>query len=67
MPAYNIMKDYIQEQLQAFNTNKYLQAEDPENKRLMLQTNIMNVDKKLQKYQALLTSPVYYAAVVLVP
>ena len=57
----------MQEQLQAFNTNEYLQAKDPKNERSMLQTNIINADRKLQKYRALLTSPVYYAAVVLVP
>jgi len=67
MPAYNIIRDHMQEQLQAFNTNEYLQAKDPKNERSMLQTNIINADRKLQKYRALLTSPVYYAAVVLVP
>jgi hypothetical protein len=33
----------------------------------MLQINIMNADIKLQKYRALLTSSIYYVAVVLVP
>ena len=67
MPAYNIIKDHIQDQLQIFNTNNFLQLEDTENERSRLQTNIMNADAKLKKYQALLTSPVYYAAVIPVP
>jgi hypothetical protein len=67
MPAYNIMQNHIQDQLQYFNTNEYLQLEDPENERLRPQVNIMNADAKLKKYRALRTSPVYIAAVVLVP
>jgi hypothetical protein len=67
MPAYDIMQDHIQDQLQCFNTNEYLQLEDSENERSRLQVNIMNANAKLKKYKALLTSPVYIAAVVLVP
>lgn len=67
MPAYNIIAEHMQEQLRNFNSNDSLQAEDLENERSRLQINIMNADAKLQKYRALLTSPVYYAAVVLVP
>jgi hypothetical protein len=66
MPAYDIIQNYIQDQLQCFNTNEYLQSEDSENERSRLQVNIMNADAKLKKYRALLTSPVYIAAVVLV-
>jgi hypothetical protein len=67
MPAYDILKEHIKDQLQAFNSNEILQLDDPENERSRLQINIMNADIKLQKYRALLTSPVYYTAVVLVP
>lgn len=67
MPAYDIIKGYIKEQIQVFNSNDFLQLEDFENEKLRLQTNIMNANTKLQKYRALLTSPIYYAAVVLVP
>jgi hypothetical protein len=66
MLAYDIMRNHIQEQLQCFNTNEYLQLEDYENERSMLQVNIINADAKLKKYKALLTSPVYIVAVVLV-
>jgi hypothetical protein len=67
MPAYDIMQNHMQEQLECFNTNEFLQLEDPENERLRLQVNIINADAKLKKYRALLTLPVYIAAVVLVP
>jgi hypothetical protein len=67
IPAFNIMKDHIQDQLRIFNTNDFLQLEDIENERSRLQTNIMNADAKLKKYRALLTSLVYYVAVILVP
>jgi hypothetical protein len=67
MSAYDILKEHIKDQLQACNSNEVLQLDDLENERSRLQINIMNADIKLQKYRALLTSPVYYIAVVLVP
>jgi hypothetical protein len=67
VPAYDIIKGHIEEQLRVFNFNDFLRSEDSENKRSRMQTNIMNTDAKLQKYRALLTSPVYYAVVILVP
>ena len=67
IPAYDILKEHIKEQLQNFNSNEVLQLDDLEYERSRLQINIMNANLKLQKYRALLTSPVYYAAVVLDP
>ena len=67
MPAYDILKAHIKDQLQAFNSNEVLQLDDLENERSRFQINIINADIKLQKYRALLTLPVYYTAVVLVP
>lgn len=56
----------MRNQLYAFISNKYLQ-EDAEEERSRLQINTINADAKLLKYRLLLTSPVYYAAVVLIP
>ena len=67
MPAYDILKVYIKDQLQAFNSNEVLWLDNLENERSRLQINIMNTDIKLQKYRALLTLPIYYTVVFLVP
>ena len=67
LPAYNIMREHMQNQLCGFTSNKYLQEEDAKEERSRLQINTMNADAKLLKYRLLLTSPVYYAAVVLIP
>lgn len=66
LPAHNIIREHMRNQLCAFTSNKYLQ-EDAEEERSRLQINTINADAKLLKYRLLLTSPVYYAAVVLIP
>lgn len=66
LPAYNTMREHMRNQLYAFISNKYLQ-EDAEEEKSRLQINTINADAKLLKYRLLLTSPVYYAAAVLIP
>lgn len=61
-----MMKDHMDNQLRAVETDEY----DPEgifDERTLFRTNIQNASAKLLKYRLKLTSPVYYAAVVLIP
>ena len=67
LPAYNVIKEHIAEKLEAFNSNQYLLVHDEEGERLRLKVNIINANPKLLKYRELLISPVYLAAVVLIP
>ena len=64
--AYDLMKQHITKWIQQFNSNQFLDIEDPEKERAMLQTNALNAEAKLLKYHRLLDSLVYIVAVVLV-
>jgi hypothetical protein len=54
VPAYDYIREHIEEQLRAFTTNEYLQEEDAKDKRTMLYTNTLNAQAKLLKYRKLL-------------
>ena len=45
----------------------YNNAKEVIKEQIMLKTNTLNAQAKLLKYQLLLTSPVYFAVLVLVP
>ena len=67
LPAYDFLKEKMTEQLYDFmldDIDQYNPAEIAENQ---LQINITNAIHKLDKYQQKLTSPIYLAAVVLMP
>jgi hypothetical protein len=53
VPAYDYIREHIEEQLRAFTTNEYLQ-EDAKDKRTMFYTNTLNAQAKLLKYRKLL-------------
>jgi hypothetical protein len=70
LPAYNVLHEHIETQLRHFTAEAMIDVEglyDAPGQQTMLQTNTMNAQSKLKKYRGLLSSPVYPAALVLVP
>jgi hypothetical protein len=66
LPAYNLMKQHIDNSFLQLPQEEFLDTEDPEYNRLQIQINNINTSTKLLKYRDLLISPVYIVAVVLV-
>jgi hypothetical protein len=67
LPSYDLIKSKMEEQLFGFDVDEVDQTSQAELANNRLQLNIINTMKKLDKYRQLLTSPIYFAAVVLLP
>lgn len=70
LPAYNILQEHLNSQLEHFTAEALLDEEglwDTHGQKTMLQINTMNAQSKLKKYRGLLSAPVYPTALVLVP
>jgi hypothetical protein len=67
LPSYERAKVHIDNEIQRFSRNIYLDSEDIGGHLSRLLTNALNASAKLAKYRLKMTSPVYILAVVLVP
>ena len=67
LSSYNLMKSKMREQLHGFDIDAIDQTDTVQLAENQLQINITNAMNKLEKYRQLLTSPVYYAAILLLP
>jgi hypothetical protein len=66
LPAFDFMANHIDNQLQAFKSQTFINEKGEEEKSLAY-TNTLNALAKLQKYKDKNVSPVLFAACVLVP
>lgn len=66
LPAFDFMADHLDDQLQAFKSQTFINEKGEEEKSLAY-TNTLNALAKLQKYKDKNVSPVLFAACVLVP
>jgi hypothetical protein len=70
LPAYNILQAHLTERLRQFESYHEIDDESllhRSQQRSMLEINTMNAQRKLNKYRALLVSPVYPIALMLLP
>jgi len=71
LPTYNLLQKHLKLQLQAFSFYELVGIHNKVNEvieeQMLLKTNALNAKAKLLKYRLLLTSLIYFAALVLVP
>jgi hAT family C-terminal dimerisation region len=69
--AYTLLREHLESQLRALSSYElvgiYNDVKEVIKQQIMLKTNTLNAEAKLLKYRLLLTSLVYFAALVLVP
>jgi len=69
--VYTLLREHLESQLQALSSYKlvgiYNNAKEVIKQQIMLKINTLNAEAKLLKYRLLLTLPIYFAVLVLVP